>query len=76
MDPILEELKTLRQEFPKTIVYMPLVWCGRAHRLACITLGLELTVPDEVVNGELNSLVAQYHAPQGQKVNKLENVQH
>jgi len=54
--PVLTELQRNRLEFPKTVVYCSLKWCGYAHEL-----GVNLLSPD-VTNTSLKQL-AQFHAP-------------
>ena len=53
LEAIFEELKVTGDEFPKTVVYLPLIWCGTAHMLALHHL------PEQ-----LHEKVAQFHAPQ------------
>lgn len=53
LKPIIDELEYEPQAFDKTVVYLPLVWCGRAHQLA-VTL----------LSAHHHHLVAQFHAPQ------------
>ena len=64
----MKELVQKKQAFPKTIIYMPIQWCAYAHTLACRMLDLNMNEPDQIHNNELDSFVAQYHAPQGKQV--------
>ena len=66
--PLIKELIDKGTDFPKTVVYMPIQWCAYAHTLACRMLGIDLNQPDQITDGQLDSLVAQYHAPQGKQV--------
>jgi superfamily II DNA helicase RecQ len=53
LKPLIDELSMNPDHFEKTIVYLPLVWCGRAHQFALTVLA-----------SELHGLVAQFHSPQ------------
>ncbi|WAR28235.1 YR290-like protein, partial [Mya arenaria] len=55
LDKFLQKLKLKKQSFEKTIVYLPLKWCGLVHLRAKIVF-------------DVGCMVAQYHAPQAQKV--------
>lgn len=56
-DPLISELKATKFEFPKTVVYTKLKWCGygyeKAHRHDIITEN----------DDDLRKHVAQYHSP-------------
>lgn len=54
-DIYLQELKETKLEFPKTVVYIPLKWCGILHERASAVF-------------DVGAFVAQYHAPQSQQV--------
>ena len=63
-------------EYPKTLIYMPLKWCGWAHEQALY----HYEIPDfvEILNeddAQMDEnglpLVAQYHSPQSKEVFKL-----
>ena len=59
---IAEDLKIQRTEFPLTIIYLPLKWCGYAFKYF-----LEVIGEDSYVNKNRkpeNCLFAQYHSPQ------------
>ena len=67
IDPFLENLKRQTKDFNKTIVYVPLKWCGLLHYRANSQF---LNDSSDSFNREsqLKTLVAQYHAPQSQEV--------
>ena len=50
--PLVTELEDSNEQFLKTVVYLPLVWCGIAHGIALDNLP-----------HHLHCKVAQYHAP-------------
>jgi len=56
--PLLNELRLKREEFPKTIVFTKLKWCGYAHNLALRPT--EGGVEDAT---SIEKFVAQFHAP-------------
>lgn len=69
LGPVLDKLLEEQHSYPKTIIYLPLKWCAHAHKQACIKLGVALEGSDRMdTTGQLSSLFAQYHAPQGKKV--------
>ena len=57
LQPIFGQLEKDPLEFPKTVIYMPLAWCGSAHKLAHIYLSCHL-----------HDMVAQFHSPQTPKL--------
>ena len=66
IDPFLTELKNQTNNFNKTIVYVPLKWCGLLHyRASSQFLDVVHSFNSE---SKLQTLVAQYHAPQSQEV--------
>ena len=68
--PIAKELKESLIQFPLTIIYLPLKWCGYAFKLFLEELGDKSYVPsDERI--PKNCLFAQYHSPQTEEM-KLE----
>ena len=67
LSPVLQEALQERLDYPKTIVYMPLQWCSHAHSMACQLSHLSLDQPDEIRNGQLDGIFAQFHALQGKK---------
>ena len=70
LEPLLTELQEKEESYPRTIVYMPLKWCGYGHEQAldfledCSTFQPVHQEEDE----EVKSFVAQYHAPQTPEV--------
>ena len=67
MDPVLLRLMEEGQSFLKTIVYLPLKWCGVIHhRFLVKYLGCEPDV--KMPPSQAGDLIAQYHAPQSQSV--------
>ena len=74
VDPILEDLRIQGHKFDKTIVYMPLKWCGLMHHRAMTDFIHDH--PDDKVQQsvdaqQLTCLVSQYHAPQSNRVSFL-----
>ena len=61
LDPVLASLKQEGLNFERTIVYLPLKWCGHIHKRA-------LNHYLDSSSDEYPHLVAQYHAPQTQEV--------
>ncbi len=55
--PILEELTTKGDTCPRTIIYLPLKWCGEVHLEAQQKYGIKQSL-----------VVSQYHSPQTEKV--------
>jgi hypothetical protein len=69
--PILAELRKQGVNFPRTLIYLPLQWCGYVHH-AAVSKYLQ-DHPDEVTiqdadSSRLTCLVSQFHAPQSQGV--------
>lgn len=62
--PIAEQLKVEQTEYPLTIIYLPLKWCGTAYNLFCEVLGDSQYFPKYSARVPQNRLFAQYHAPQ------------
>ena len=66
LDPLLTELSEKEALFPRTIVYLPIKWCGFAHEHAigflkqCAGFIPRLAEGDQ----EVKSYVAQYHSGQ------------
>lgn len=56
--PLLEELKSQQLQFPKTIVYSGLKWCGYGHEL-----GLKVMSESECASSGVSKRLAQFHAP-------------
>lgn len=62
--PIAEKLLKLNLNYPITILYLPLKWCGFAYKLFDSILGKEQYFPHDADHIPENRLFAQYHAPQ------------
>lgn len=62
--PIAEQLKVELTEYPITVIYLPLKWCGTAYNLFCEILGDSQYFPEGCPRIPENRLFAQYHAPQ------------
>lgn len=60
IDPIIKRLKENGKEFPKTVIYVPLKWCGILHHRTVTTL------ENEAAN--FTDIVSQYHSPQSTQV--------
>ena len=57
--PLFGELQNNPSIFLKTVIYMPLAWCGQAHKLALETLPTAM-----------HAKIAQYHSPQTKDMKK------
>ena len=71
VDPILASLKVEGKHFPRTIMYMPIKWCGYVHHRAVTKFLADH--PEEVTvqmpnDNRLTCLISQFHAPQTQGV--------
>ena len=67
VDPILCQLQEEKEKFEKTIVYVPLKWCGQLHYRAETVFKLNAeSATKESKN--ITTLVSQYHSPQSQQV--------
>ncbi|VDI30438.1 Hypothetical predicted protein [Mytilus galloprovincialis] len=64
VDPYLHKLKVEGINFPKTIMYVPLKWCGVLHHRAT-------TFQEEAGEEEMKPYVSQYHAPQSKDMKAL-----
>ena len=62
--PIANELLTSKLNFPLTIIYLPLRWCGFAYRLFESILCHKQYFPEGAHAIPDNRLFAQFHAPQ------------
>ena len=62
--PIAEEVKLKLIDYPLTIVYLPLKWCGYAFKFFLDVLGEKSYFPENCVRSPENCLFAQYHTPQ------------
>ncbi|XP_028394493.1 ATP-dependent DNA helicase Q-like 3 [Dendronephthya gigantea] len=61
--PIANDLKNLLREYPLTLIYLPLKWCGYAFKLFSDILGKKSYFPPGDGKPE-NCLFAQFHSPQ------------
>ena len=62
--PIAEELKLKLNNYPLTLIYLPLKWCGYAYKLFLSILGERRYSPLTNEKNPGNCLFGQYHAPQ------------
>ncbi|XP_071109643.1 bifunctional 3'-5' exonuclease/ATP-dependent helicase WRN-like [Haliotis cracherodii] len=75
LDPVLLTSRTDGIHFDRTIIYLPLKWCGHIHHRA-ITRSLLLNQENQEteqgsVEASLKCFIAQYHAPQTQEMKSL-----
>ena len=63
--PIAKGLKNELRQYPLTLIYLPLKWCGYAFKLFLDVVGEKSYFPPEDKKPE-NCLFAQFHAPQTQ----------
>lgn len=61
--PIAKKIKLKLIDYPLTIVYLPLKWCGYAFILFLDVLGKKSYFPENCVRSPGNCLLTQYHAP-------------
>ena len=68
--PMIRQLQELRMNFPLTIIYLKLRFCGFAYRLFEYHMGVEQYHPvgADAIPG--NRLFAQYHSPQTEQMKK------
>lgn len=64
LKPIAEELLVTKTDYPLTIIYIPLRWCGFAYKLFEFVLGPKQYFPENAPAVPENRLFAQFHAPQ------------
>ena len=64
LQPLADGLKLQKVDFPLTILYLPLRWCGFAYKFMERALGIEQYFPVNSAAVPENRLFAQYHAPQ------------
>ena len=62
--PIATGLLHMKVDYPLTIIYMPLRWCGFTYRLFEMILGKKQYYPHDTLALPKNRLFAQFHAPQ------------
>ena len=63
--PMVNELKKKLKQYPLTLIYLPLKWCGYAFKMFLEEMGEKSYFPIGDKRPE-NCLFAQYHAPQTQ----------
>jgi hypothetical protein len=54
----------MKVDYPLTIIYMPLRWCGFIYRPFEMILGKKQYYPHDTLALPKNRLFAQFHAPQ------------
>lgn len=64
LEPIAHDLKEKKVNYPTTIMYLPLQWCGFAFKYFERQLGDEQYYPSSADAKPENRLFAHYHAPQ------------
>ena len=69
--PIASALKDLKVDYPLTIIYMPLKWCGYAYRLFENILGENQYYPIGGDKIPKNRLFAQFHSRQDEQMKAL-----
>lgn len=68
LDPYFLNLQKDKTDFPRTIMYMPLKWCGYAHQ-RYLTKFEDLHInQSQEYTGSFSSILAQFHAPQTSEV--------
>ena len=65
--PIAKDLKNSLREYPLTLIYLPLKWCGYVFKLFTDEIGQKSYFPQSEKNPE-NCLFAQFHAPQTERM--------
>ncbi|XP_028412545.1 uncharacterized protein LOC114535437 [Dendronephthya gigantea] len=69
--PIANDLKKQLVDFPLTIIYLPLKWCGFAFNYFVDILGKESYYPTTSAGNPEHCLFAQYHSPQTDAMKKM-----
>ena len=62
--PIADGLRNLAVEYPLTLIYLPLRWCGFAYKLFESVLGNKQYFPADASPVPQNRLFGQFHSPQ------------
>ena len=62
VDPYLRRLQQEGPLFPRTIIYLPVHWCGEMHDRANVRFNLQAATDDII------GPIGQYHAAQSKKV--------
>lgn len=68
LQPIAEDLRKETVNYPLTIVYMNLKWCGFAYKLFDRILGDNQYYPEDAARIPENRIFSQFHAPQTTKM--------
>ena len=71
LEPVAQQLLQLKHNYPLTIIYLSLRWCGFAYRLFEKILGMEQYFPPESQPIPENRLFLQFHAPQTSAMKEL-----
>ena len=66
--PIAKDLKTKLADYPLTLIYLPLKWCGYAFKLFLDVLGDASYFPVNAEKIPENCLFGQFHAPQTEQM--------
>ena len=66
--PIAEDLLRKQTNYPLTIIYIPLKWCGFANRIFVSVLGSNQYFPAGSLAVPENRLFAQFHSPQTEEI--------
>ena len=75
LKPIAMKLIKLKVNYPPTIIYLPLRWCGFAYKLFDRVFGKAQYYPDETDSIPEKRLFAQYNAPQTSAMKEMILVQ-
>ncbi|XP_028414051.1 uncharacterized protein LOC114537113 [Dendronephthya gigantea] len=68
LTPIAEDLLKKLTNYPLTIIYLPLKWCGFAYKIFESVLGNSQYFPTGSASIPENRLFAQFHSPQTQEM--------
>ena len=71
LSPIAENLLKEQINYPLTIIYIPLKWCGFAYKIFESVLGSSQYFPTGSMPVPENRLFAQFHSPQTQKIKDM-----
>ena len=66
--PIAKDLKTKLTDYPLTLIYLPLKWCGYAFKWFLDILGNASYFPVNAEKIPENFLSGQFHAPQTEQM--------
>ena len=68
LSPIAEDLLRKQTNYPLTIIYIPLKWCGFAYKIFESVLGSNQYFPAGSLAVPENRLFAQFHSPQTEEM--------